>query len=157
MAVRIVKSSIAIDAPFRLKGRDETLPAGSYDVDTEEEIIEGNERTVYKRVATVLYVRSNGMLRAVTVDPKDLETIRSTGLAVAIGTSDLADRNSSKIDTTKPSPDESYHLNREPHERMLAAETTDPQIRAAHLKLAKMHDKMAKEARAKGAPLSSDA
>jgi len=158
MAVRAIKSSITIDTPFRLKGQDEALPAGSYEIETQEEIIEGNERTVYKRVATILYIRGNGMLRAITVDPKELETLRSKCLAPpAIGMSGPRDQNSSKIDTVKTSPDEYYHLNRAPHERMLAAETTDPQTRAAHLKLAKMHGEMAGEARVRANSLPPDA
>jgi hypothetical protein len=146
MALRIVKSSIAIDAPFKLKGRDETLPAGSYDIETEDEIVEGTERTAYRRVATVLYIGSNGMRRAVTVDPKDLETARSKHPESSKIETPSPKPDSSKIGIANPSPNESYHLNREPHERMLAAETTDPQTRAAHLKLATMHGKMAREA-----------
>lgn len=49
------------------------LPAGRYDIDTEEEAIEGNERTVYLRVATLLYVRTTGMVQTVTIDPKELQ------------------------------------------------------------------------------------
>ncbi len=59
-------------APFTLPEIDGLLPAGSYDVDTEEEIIEGNERTVYVRVATLLYVRTPGTTRIVTIDPQGL-------------------------------------------------------------------------------------
>jgi len=114
MAVRTIKSSITIDTPFRLKGQDEALQAGSYDIETQEEIIEGNERTVYKRVATILYIRGNGMLRVVTVDPKELETLRSTCLApLAIGTSEPGDQNSSKMDTVTGVRREDHHL----HER----------------------------------------
>jgi hypothetical protein len=90
------------------------------------------------------------MQRAITVDPKELETARPSGLEpAAIETAGLERPGSSKIDTANPSPDESYHLNREPHERMLAGETTDPQTRTAHLKLAEMHGKMARDAKAK--------
>ncbi|WP_126174381.1 hypothetical protein [Altericroceibacterium xinjiangense] len=52
---------------------DELHPAGTYDVDTDEEVIEGNERTVYLRVATLLHLRNGGTTQTVTVDPKDLE------------------------------------------------------------------------------------
>jgi len=73
MALRTTRTSITFKAPFRLTALDEILPAGVYDIDTEEEIIEGNERTVYVRVATLLYVRTNNMVRAVTIDPKALQ------------------------------------------------------------------------------------
>jgi len=73
MALRTTRSSITFKAPFRLSGLDEMLPAGSYDIDTEDEIIEGNERTVYVRVATLLYLRTTGIVRIVTIDPKELQ------------------------------------------------------------------------------------
>jgi len=73
MAIRTSRSSVTFHSPFQLKSLDEPQPAGTYDVETEEEIIEGNERTVYRRVATLLYVRGTGITRIVTVDPQDLE------------------------------------------------------------------------------------
>ncbi|WP_230482354.1 hypothetical protein [Sphingomonas sp. Leaf21] len=73
MALRTTRTSITFKAPFRLTALDETLPAGVYDIDTEEEIIEGNERTVYLRVATLLYVRTHNMVRTVTIDPQELQ------------------------------------------------------------------------------------
>ena len=48
---------------------DAPLPPGTYDVDTDEEVIEGNERTVYLRIATVIYVRGVG---TVTINPSVL-------------------------------------------------------------------------------------
>lgn len=48
-------------------------PAGTYDVDTDEECIEGNRRTAYLRVATILHVHSLGSKRFVTIDPAGLE------------------------------------------------------------------------------------
>ena len=72
MALRTTRSSVSFKAPFHLTSLDETLPAGVYDIDTEEEIIEGNERTVYLRTATLFYVRTHNMVRTVTVDPDEL-------------------------------------------------------------------------------------
>lgn len=72
--LRTTRSSVCFHAPFCLSGFDAALPAGDYEIDTEERIIEGNERTVYVRVATLLYLRSTGMLQIVTVDPKELES-----------------------------------------------------------------------------------
>jgi hypothetical protein len=67
-------------APFRLSALDELLPAGTYDIDTEEEIIEGNERTVYRRVATMIHVRTSGMVQIWTVDPKELEAADASAM-----------------------------------------------------------------------------
>jgi hypothetical protein len=73
-------------APFRLSALDALLPAGTYDIDTEEEIIEGNERTSYLRVSTVIHVHSSGMRQVWTVDPKELE---AAGVSETPGTQRL--------------------------------------------------------------------
>jgi len=73
MTVRSTRSSVTFGAPFSLPGFDHPLPAGSYMVDTEEEAIEGNVRTVFHRVATTLIVLTTGRVEHRTVDPKDLE------------------------------------------------------------------------------------
>jgi hypothetical protein len=73
MALRTTKSAVVFAAPFTLKAvNGEILPAGNYEVETDEEVIEGNERTIYRRVATLLFVRSGGTTRTVTVEPLDL-------------------------------------------------------------------------------------
>lgn len=41
---------------FRLKGIDRLLPAGSYEVVTDEEMIEGLSFPCYRRVATMIIV-----------------------------------------------------------------------------------------------------
>lgn len=73
MAIRTSRTTVEFQSTFQLKSLDAPQPAGTYDVVTEEEIIEGNERTVYLRVATLLYVHSTGTTRIVTVDPTDLQ------------------------------------------------------------------------------------
>src|SRR3546814_3264075 len=74
MTVRSTRSSVTFAAPFRLPGFDAPLPAGSYAVDTEEEAIEGNVRTVFHRIATTLVVETTGRVEHRAVDPNDLET-----------------------------------------------------------------------------------
>ena len=74
MGLRTTRSTIGFAAPFRLKGRPETFEAGSYEVETEEEAIDAGQHIVYLRVATLLYVRSPGMTRTLTVDPGDLQS-----------------------------------------------------------------------------------
>ncbi len=73
MALRTTKSTITFAAPFKLEGWEEAQPAGRYDIETDEEVIEGNGRTIYRRVATLLILRSHGMTRTITVDPGQLE------------------------------------------------------------------------------------
>lgn len=81
MTLRTTKTSIAFAAPFKLEGLDDEQPAGRYDVETDEEVVEGNGQTVYRRVATLLIVRSHGLTRTVMVTPTELEAAlaRDTG------------------------------------------------------------------------------
>ncbi len=71
-AIRTTKSRVTFRAPFSLRGIDGVQPAGSYDVDTDEEAIEGNGHTVYRRVATILYLTSHGVTLSCTIRPDDL-------------------------------------------------------------------------------------
>lgn len=81
MVLRTTKSTIAFAAPFKLEGWTEVQPAGRYDIETDEEVIEGNGRTVYRRVATLLILRSDGMTRTMTVDPDQLEAALAKDMA----------------------------------------------------------------------------
>lgn len=60
--------------PFRLDAVDRLLPAGSYRVVTDEELIEGLSFPVYRRVATMIFVRgqSGTSLEMLCIDPADL-------------------------------------------------------------------------------------
>jgi len=60
---------------FVLNGVGRPLPAGSYRVVTDEELIEGLSFPVYRRVATMMFVPgSNGSsLEMLTVDPAELQ------------------------------------------------------------------------------------
>ena len=73
MAIRTTRSQVRFKAPFRLAEIEEAQPAGTYDIDTDEEVIEGNERTVFLRVATLIHLRKPGFTETVTIDPKGLE------------------------------------------------------------------------------------
>lgn len=71
--LRSTRTTICFGRPFTLPSLDEMLPAGTYEIDTEEEVIEGIERRLYVRVATLLHVRSTGKVRIVTIDPAELQ------------------------------------------------------------------------------------
>lgn len=73
MSVRTTRSTATFRAPFRLAGLKETLPAGAYTIETDEDVLEGNDRTVYRRTATLMVVTSAGASRTVTIDPAELE------------------------------------------------------------------------------------
>lgn len=47
MDIRTTRSKATFAAPFRLPEVAEVLPAGTYDIETDEQIIEGNEHTIH--------------------------------------------------------------------------------------------------------------
>lgn len=77
MAARTTRKSIIFSNPFPLAGLDETLPPGTYEVETDEELLEGLSFQAYRRVLTVIHLPpSSGnplLTRAFTIDPDDLE------------------------------------------------------------------------------------
>ena len=63
--------------PFTLKGVDRLLPAGSYRVSTDEELIEGLSFPCYRRVATYI------MAPAAAPDQSSMEMISIAALDLA--------------------------------------------------------------------------
>jgi hypothetical protein len=63
------------DKAFVLNGVDRLLPAGSYRVVTDEELIEGLSFPAYRRVATMMFVPgpSGSSLEMVTIEPAELQ------------------------------------------------------------------------------------
>ena len=77
MIARSLSKTVVFTKPFLLKGVDRTLPAGSYRVVTDEELIEGISFPVYRRIATTIFVppatHAASSIEVVTVDPLDLQ------------------------------------------------------------------------------------
>ncbi|MDR7039752.1 hypothetical protein J2X36_004530 [Methylobacterium sp. BE186] len=75
--MRTTRKTLTFDLPFTLSGLDEQQPAGTYTVDTDEELLEGLSFLAYRRVATTIYIpfahSGSGSLQAVPVDPQELE------------------------------------------------------------------------------------
>lgn len=60
MTTRMRRERVTFKRAFRLKSVDRLLPAGAYDVVTEEEMIEGLSFASYRRTATMITVPSAG-------------------------------------------------------------------------------------------------
>ena len=77
MTLRTTSKTITFARPFSLDGLDETQPAGSYTVRTDEEPIEGLSFLAYRRVATAIFLplsrRGEGSFQAAPVTPEDLD------------------------------------------------------------------------------------
>jgi len=72
MTLRTTKSTVTFHAPFSLPSISGEQPAGTYDIEIDEELIEGIERAAYRRVATLLYLRTRGGTRTCTITANDL-------------------------------------------------------------------------------------
>lgn len=60
MTMRSSRSKVTFPQPFTLAGYTDELPAGTYDVLVEEELIEGTSFAAYRRTATYITVRGRG-------------------------------------------------------------------------------------------------
>ena len=77
MTTRTRTQTMTFRRPFVLAGFDEALPAGAYDVETDEELLEGVSFLAYRRVLTVLHLHPQpgqpGVTQSLTVDGAGLE------------------------------------------------------------------------------------
>ena len=76
MTTRTTRKTVTFRHRFRLEGVDQTLPAGEYQVVTDEELIEELSFPVYRRTSTMMFVpaQSHGnSIEMVTIDPRDLQ------------------------------------------------------------------------------------
>ena len=71
MNPRTSRKTVVFNKPFSLEGIGRSLPAGSYEVVTDEELIEGLSLPVYRRIATTMLVpgQVSRSVEMVTVDP----------------------------------------------------------------------------------------
>jgi|SRR6202022_4653351 hypothetical protein len=87
MTMRSRRETITFKHPFRIKGVDRLLPAGAYEVITDEEMIEGLSFASFRRVATMMMVPAAA-------------SGRSTMEMVSISSIDLSD--AQRIDASTP-------------------------------------------------------
>jgi hypothetical protein len=87
MTTRSRRETITFRHPFQIKGIDRLLPAGAYEVITDEEMIEGLSFASFRRVATMIMVPAAA--------PRS-----STMEMISIGSVDLSD--AQRIDASAP-------------------------------------------------------
>lgn len=69
--------------PFELKGIDRELPAGSYRVVTDEELVEELSFLVYRRVSTLIFVPTQASsVEMFSIDPLDLQAAQERDRAM---------------------------------------------------------------------------
>ena len=85
MANRVRVKTVTFKNPFELKGYAEVLPAGDYQVETEEEPLMGLTFVGYRRILTLLHLhpasKNEKFGSTLTIDPNDLDTAYFNDLA----------------------------------------------------------------------------
>jgi hypothetical protein len=75
MDIRTRREKITFRRPFLLQVIGRSLPAGTYEVITDEELIEGLSFPVYRRVSTMVFAPAtppSSAIEMLTVDPHEL-------------------------------------------------------------------------------------
>jgi len=71
---RTTRTTVTFAHPFRLKGVDGVHRAGAYAVDTDEDLIDGLSFLSWRRVATMIHLRSaDGATEVHRLDPAELD------------------------------------------------------------------------------------
>jgi hypothetical protein len=87
MVMRTQRRPVVFSHPFVLKGVDRVLPPGSYEVVTDEELIEGLSFPVYRRVSTSMIIPAQfhhaSAVEMQTINPRDLEAAQERDAATA--------------------------------------------------------------------------
>ncbi len=81
MSLRTRRETVTFARPFTLRGIDGEQAAGTYLVETDEELIDGLSFLAWRRVATVMFLPSrpggSALGRIATVDPLELAAARA--------------------------------------------------------------------------------
>ena len=77
MTIRTTRTTVTFKRPFVLAGIDEEQPAGVYDIEMDEERLEGLSFPAYRRVLTLIHLHpktSNpGLTQSMRIDPDELK------------------------------------------------------------------------------------
>lgn len=77
MALRTSTRTVTFARPFELSGFDGPQPAGSYSVETDEELVDGLSFPVHRRIATLIRLPAQSSdskrVQTVPIDPAELD------------------------------------------------------------------------------------
>ena len=98
MTVRTRRKSVTFTRPFSLSGIDQVQPAGTYTVDTDEELLPGLSFPAYQRIATLMVLRARGrgpvVEEVANIDPLALQAAQERDARLCT----LADYHSGYLD-----------------------------------------------------------
>jgi hypothetical protein len=87
MTTRTINKTVTFEKPFLLGSLGKKLPAGDYEVVTEEELLEGLSFYAYRRLQTYIYGKSKpgeiGLAQSHVVDPAELDAALTRDQAIA--------------------------------------------------------------------------
>jgi hypothetical protein len=88
MTTRTTRKTVVFGSPFLLKDVGRMLPAGGYEVVTDEELIEGLSFPVYRRVSTMMMVPAppprTSSTEMLVVDPRELQLALDCDAAMSL-------------------------------------------------------------------------
>jgi len=77
MTIRTTTKNVIFHYPFILSGLDERQPAGTYQIETDDELMEDVSFLAYRRVSTLIHLHATrerpDITQTMTVDPDELE------------------------------------------------------------------------------------
>ncbi|MCR9254462.1 MAG: hypothetical protein NXI16_00005 [Alphaproteobacteria bacterium] len=89
MTVRTTKKTVTFVNPFQLGDVDEVFPPGGYEVETDEELLEGLSFQAYRRTLTLMHLPAKSghqkSMRTLTIDPNELESALKRDAASGAG------------------------------------------------------------------------
>ena len=107
MTTRTSKKTVTFRRPFVLDGFDEVQPPGVYNVETDEELLEGISFPAYRRISVVIHLHARsdrpGILETLTVDPNALDAALERDRAPGGIPADTDTRQKTLKGPTKPS------------------------------------------------------
>jgi hypothetical protein len=87
MTMRTSHKTVTFTQPFSLNGIDELQAAGTYTVETNEELLQNVSFPAYRRIETLIFLpaRPGGAVveRVVNIDPLELEAAEQKDAAIA--------------------------------------------------------------------------
>jgi hypothetical protein len=89
MTMRTSRRKVTFRRPFSLRGMDAAQPAGTYTVETNEELLEGLSVPAWRRTATVILLRPQagaaGPCEELEIDPLELEAAQESDAVIQPG------------------------------------------------------------------------
>lgn len=106
MTVRTTKKTVTFVNSFKLGDFEEVLPPGTYDVETDEERLEGLSFHVYRRILTLIHLPAKsgnpGLSRTLTIDPNELDAALKRNAASGAASPEPAPLQEPSKGTPKP-------------------------------------------------------